>query len=71
MFNGLTVEDMCKDYKRKLKIKKHKHSGKNLCFGISICKEEISTYYGYIYDYYLNIMLIKYEISFGLFNEVK
>lgn len=71
MFNGLTTDDMCKDYKRKFGIKKHKHYGKDLSLGINICKEEIGTYYGNIYDYYLNISLLKYEISIGIFNDVK
>lgn len=71
MFNGFTTDDMCVDYKRKFKIKKHKYFCKALSLGINICKDEIGTYYGNIYDYYLSINLLKYEISIGIFNEVK
>lgn len=69
MFNGLSTDDMCIDYKLKFGIKSKKLSLGEIQLGAFINRECFTTYKGIEFEYYLHISLFKWCISIGWFLE--
>lgn len=69
MFNGLSTDDMCIDYKLKFGIKTNKLPKGDIQLGLFLNKYCIGTYIGDRYEYYLHISLFKWTISIGCFLE--
>lgn len=69
MFNGLSTDDMCIDYKLKFGIKKRKLSLGDIQLGLFINREGFSTYKTIEFEYYLHISFFKWCISIGWFLE--
>ena len=67
MFNGLSTDDMCVDYKLKFGIKKRKLPKGDIQLGMFINIESIPTYKGTEFEYYLHITFFKWCISIGWF----
>lgn len=67
MWNGLSTDDMCIDYKLKFGIEFNKLRNKEIQFGFSLNKHCYGTYVGDRYEYYLYLSLFKWYISIGWF----
>ena len=67
MFNGLSTDDMCIDYKRKFGIKKNKLLAGDMQLGVFINKQGFSTYKGTEFDYYIYFCFFKLKLSIGCF----
>ena len=69
MFNGLSAEDMCIDYKLKFGIKTSKLTKGDIQLGMFLDKQCFPTYAGNMNEYYLYICFFKWNISIGWFLE--
>lgn len=69
MWNGLSTDDMCIDYKLRFGVKFNKLHKGDVQLGIFFNKQCFSTYVGDMPEYYLYLCFFKWGISIGWFLE--
>lgn len=67
MFNELSTDDKCINYKRKFSIKRDKLLPGDIQLGMFINKQGFGTHKGTQFDYYIYLCFFKWTISIGWF----